>query len=105
MHLILSSTSVYDSIHQAKIDILTILSTLLSIWKYLWSIRVKLNAFSCCLILTLQFSEDYPDKPPEVRFVSRMFHLNIYADGRLCLDILQKQWRPVYDVAAILTSI
>lgn len=26
--------------------------------------------------LTLQFSEDYPNKPPTVRFVSRMFHPN-----------------------------
>ncbi|CAI9754605.1 unnamed protein product [Fraxinus pennsylvanica] len=31
--------------------------------------------------LTLQFTEDYPNKPPTVRFVSRMFHPNIYADG------------------------
>ncbi|KAK8659157.1 hypothetical protein V6N13_029367 [Hibiscus sabdariffa] len=42
--------------------------------------------------LTLQFSEDYPNKPPEVRFVCRMFHPNIYTDGRICLDILQNQW-------------
>ncbi|KAH0687011.1 hypothetical protein KY284_017564 [Solanum tuberosum] len=55
--------------------------------------------------LTLQFSEDYPNKPPTVRFVSRMFHPNIYADGSICLDILQNQWSPIYDVAAILTSI
>jgi len=26
--------------------------------------------------LSLQFSEDYPNKPPTVRFVSRMFHPN-----------------------------
>ncbi|KAJ0799571.1 putative ubiquitin-conjugating enzyme E2, ubiquitin-conjugating enzyme/RWD [Helianthus annuus] len=26
--------------------------------------------------LTLQFSEDYPNKPPTVRFISRMFHPN-----------------------------
>ena len=26
--------------------------------------------------LTLQFTEDYPNKPPTVRFVSRMFHPN-----------------------------
>ena len=26
--------------------------------------------------LTLQFIEDYPNKPPTVRFVSRMFHPN-----------------------------
>ncbi|KAG2707248.1 hypothetical protein I3760_05G139900 [Carya illinoinensis] len=55
--------------------------------------------------LTLQFMEDYPNKPPTVRFVSRMFHPNIYADGSICLDILQNQWSPIYDVAAILTSI
>jgi len=55
--------------------------------------------------LTLQFTEDYPNKPPTVRFVSKMFHPNIYADGSICLDILQNQWSPIYDVAAILTSI
>ncbi|XP_047957865.1 ubiquitin-conjugating enzyme E2 1-like isoform X2 [Salvia hispanica] len=55
--------------------------------------------------MTLQFIEDYPNKPPTVRFVSRMFHPNIYADGSICLDILQNQWSPIYDVAAILTSI
>ncbi|MTV28714.1 ubiquitin-conjugating enzyme, partial [Nitriliruptoraceae bacterium ZYF776] len=54
---------------------------------------------------TLQFSEDYLNKPPTVRFISRMFHPNIYADGSICLDILQNQWSPIYDVAAILTSI
>ncbi|KAK6913227.1 Ubiquitin-conjugating enzyme E2, partial [Dillenia turbinata] len=55
--------------------------------------------------LTLQFTEDYPNKPPTVRFISRMFHPNIYTDGSICLDILQNQWSPIYDVAAILTSI
>jgi ubiquitin-conjugating enzyme E2 A len=76
--------------------------------------------------LTLSFQEDYPNKPPTVRFVSRMFHPNgvcpgseqspppgltrvppcaVYADGQLCLDILQNRWSPTYDVAAILTSI
>ncbi|CAI7730660.1 unnamed protein product [Closterium sp. NIES-54] len=55
--------------------------------------------------LTLQFSEDYPNKPPVVRFVTKMFHPNVYADGSICLDILQNHWSPIYDVGAILTSI
>ncbi|OCF78435.1 ubiquitin-conjugating enzyme E2 2 [Kwoniella mangroviensis CBS 8886] len=55
--------------------------------------------------LTLTFSDSYPNKPPTVRFVSKMFHPNIYANGELCLDILQNRWSPTYDVAAILTSV
>mmetsp|Transcript_25746 Transcript_25746/g.45240 ORF Transcript_25746/g.45240 Transcript_25746/m.45240 type:complete len:152 (-) Transcript_25746:2215-2670(-) len=55
--------------------------------------------------LTIEFSEDFPNKAPSVRFVTRMFHPNIYADGTICLDILQNQWSPIYDVQAVLTSI
>jgi len=55
--------------------------------------------------LKLEFSEEYPNKPPKVSFVSAMFHPNVYNDGSICLDILQNQWSPIYDVAAILTSI
>ena len=55
--------------------------------------------------LILTFDESYPNKPPTVKFLSRMFHPNVYANGELCLDILQNRWSPTYDVAAILTSI
>ncbi|CEO99460.1 hypothetical protein PBRA_001366, partial [Plasmodiophora brassicae] len=55
--------------------------------------------------LTLAFTEEYPNKAPKVKFVTKMFHPNIYADGGICLDILQNQWSPIYDIAAILTSI
>lgn len=55
--------------------------------------------------LALQFDEQYPNKPPAVRFLSTMFHPNVYATGELCLDILQNRWSPTYDVSSILTSI
>ena len=71
------------------------------------------------------FGEDYPSKPPKVRFTCEMFHPNgisfrthvfftvftttsldaVYSDGVLCLDIIQDQWKPIYTVASILTSI
>jgi ubiquitin-protein ligase len=54
--------------------------------------------------LLLEFTEDYPNKPPAVRFLSKIFHPNVYNDGKICLDILQNQWSPIYDIAAILTS-
>lgn len=53
----------------------------------------------------MQFEEQYPNKPPQVKFISQMFHPNVYATGELCLDILQNRWSPTYDVAAVLTSI
>lgn len=55
--------------------------------------------------LVMHFEEAYPNKPPGVKFVSKMFHPNVYGTGELCLDILQNRWSPTYDVAAILTSI
>ncbi|KAJ2161553.1 Ubiquitin-conjugating enzyme E2 2 [Coemansia sp. RSA 552] len=55
--------------------------------------------------LVMQFEETYPNKPPQVKFISKMFHPNVYKNGELCLDILQNRWSPTYDVAAILTSI
>ena len=30
--------------------------------------------------LTIEFTEEYPNKPPTVRFVSKMFHPNVYAN-------------------------
>lgn len=69
------------------------------------------------------FHEDYPAKPPKVRFTCEMYHPNgtpispcalcdtdppataVYTDGVLCLDIIQDQWKPIYTVASILTSI
>lgn len=55
--------------------------------------------------LVMHFEEQYPNKPPGVKFISQMFHPNVYGTGELCLDILQNRWSPTYDVAAILTSV
>jgi ubiquitin-conjugating enzyme E2 A len=55
--------------------------------------------------LLLTFNENYPNSAPTVKFISKIFHPNVYANGELCLDILQNRWSPTYDVVAILTSV
>ncbi|CAF1148109.1 unnamed protein product [Didymodactylos carnosus] len=55
--------------------------------------------------LTMKFNENYPNQPPEIRFVTKMLHPNIYTDGSLCLDILQNRWSASLDVSSVLISI
>ncbi|KAH7404572.1 hypothetical protein KP509_15G032400 [Ceratopteris richardii] len=55
--------------------------------------------------LRLTFGENYPEKPPRVRFTSEVFHPNVYSDGTLCMDIIQDAWSPCHNVSTILTSI
>lgn len=55
--------------------------------------------------LRISIPEDYPHKPPNIRFLTQMFHPNIYRDGKICLDILQDKWSPVYDIRSVLISL
>ena len=57
--------------------------------------------------LTLEFSEDYPSKPPKAKFTPVIFHPNIYPSGTVCLSILddEKDWRPAITMKQVLLGI
>lgn len=57
--------------------------------------------------LVLEFSEDYPSRPPKCRFTPPLFHPNVYPSGTVCLSILDadKGWRPSITVKQILLGI
>lgn len=57
--------------------------------------------------LKMKFPTDYPKKAPVVWFYSRMFHPNVYPNGKICLDILEMEdkWNPNYDAATVLCAI
>ncbi|KAH8520190.1 hypothetical protein H0E87_001601 [Populus deltoides] len=55
--------------------------------------------------LSLSFPNDYPFKPPKVKFETSCFHPNVDIYGNICLDILQDKWSSAYDVRTILLSI
>lgn len=57
--------------------------------------------------LSLEFTEEYPSKPPKVKFVPPLFHPNVYPSGTVCLSILNEEedWRPAITIKQILLGV
>ena len=39
----------------------------------------------------IQFPENYPFSPPTIKFISNVYHPNVYIDGKICLSYLMSQ--------------
>ena len=66
----------------------------------------------------LSFPPEFPLLPPTMRFLTEMWHPNIYPDGRVCISILHapgddqygyedagERWLPVHSIESILMSV
>lgn len=65
----------------------------------------------------ITFPENYPHQPPKFIFKSKMFHPNIYDDGKVCISILEEdlpgplgcgapedRWSPVQNIRVVCLS-
>ena len=69
--------------------------------------------FKCQII----FPNDYPNKPPDFKFITNIPHPNIYTSGKVCISILRtgvdqfgyehisERWNPSHNVNSVLISI
>ena len=55
--------------------------------------------------IRIEFTSEYPIKPPRVVFLTVPFHPNVYDNGNICLDILKDQWTPALQIDQLLQSI
>lgn len=66
----------------------------------------------------MKFPPDYPYSPPSIRFMTKVWHPNVYENGDLCISILHppvddpqsgelpcERWNPTQNVRTILLSV
>lgn len=51
---------------------------------------------------TFDIPDHYPHSPPKVHCDTRIYHPNINLEGKVCLNILREDWKPVLDVNAVI---
>ena len=54
--------------------------------------------------LEIEFKANYPESKPNVKFITNIYHPNVYKNGDVCIDILNN-WKKNYSIVDIIEAI
>jgi ubiquitin-protein ligase len=55
--------------------------------------------------LKFEIPQQYPLKAPKCRFITRIYHPNVDTNGKICMNVLGNDWRPVWSLWDLLIAI
>jgi len=50
-------------------------------------------------------NQNFPHEPPKVRCRETIYHPNIDLEGKVCLNILREDWKPVLNLNAVIVGL
>ena len=57
-------------------------------------------------IVNVDFSDNYPFKPPKIKFVTKIYHPNVKTDtGEICMQAIESKWVPTLNATFIVQAI
>ncbi|CAF5152701.1 unnamed protein product, partial [Rotaria sp. Silwood1] len=85
-----------DDLKKSSLDNFTVFLTQenLLFWKVIMKGPDDTSYAGYYWLLSVEFSSHFPFQPPNIRFITPIYHCNINDDGRICHDILQSKWTP-----------
>ncbi|KAK2100429.1 Ubiquitin/ISG15-conjugating enzyme E2 L6 [Saguinus oedipus] len=61
-----------------------------------------LKAFNVCI----NFPQEYPFKPPTIKFTTKIYHPNVDENGQVCLPIISNEnWKPCTKTCQVLEAL
>lgn len=54
---------------------------------------------------TFNITPNFPHEPPKVQCREKIYHPNIDLEGKVCLNILREDWKPVLNLNAVIVGL
>lgn len=56
-------------------------------------------------VFSFKINQNFPHEPPKVECTQKIYHPNIDLQGKVCLNILREDWKPVLNLNAVIVGL